>query len=152
MTAAPVKPTMREALGLGLYRMLVNFALLLAAFTAFPAHKMLLGLAVIAFSQGIAAVVVSAKMTALVQNNIDDMAERKTRHTIVLAAERSGERDMLYSDFWPEVNRRVDDEIGRAEPEPSIWAKSGLVIAHVSGNLAADAVMLIVAFMLTPAF
>lgn len=150
-SAAPFKRAMREALGLGIYRMFLTFALLLVAFSAFPAYKAVIGLAVLALNEGVSAVVTSLKVTALAQNHIDDAAERKTRHAIVLAAERSGKPDAHYSDFWSVVEERVEDEM-RPDVEPSGLASFGMVLAHVGGRILSGAALLIPAYIFSPPY
>lgn len=149
--AAALERAKREAFGLGIYRMLLTFALLMVAFSAFPAHKLVIGLAILALNESIAAVLTGAKVIALAQNHIDDMAERKTRHGIVLAAERSGQQDARYSDFWHVVDERVEDEM-RPDVEPSNWAKFGMVLGHVAGRILSAVALLVPAFILSPPY
>jgi hypothetical protein len=150
-SSEPLKRASQEALGLGIYRMLLTFALLLVAFSAFPAYKLVIGLAVLALTEGITAVAVSVKVIALAQNHLDDMAERKTRHGIVLAAERSGQQNASYFDFWHVVDERVADEM-RPDVEPSNWAKFGMVLGHVAGRILSAVALLVPAFLLSPPY
>jgi hypothetical protein len=89
-----------------LYRSFLSIALMVAAFTAFPDKKIVVALAVLVFVQGINAVAVQQYLISATQNHLSDLAERKTRHAILLASEKwSG------PSFWGECDSRVAQEL-----------------------------------------
>lgn len=124
----------RKAIGGVIYRGLINFLFLVAAFDAFPEHRWLFGLGILVFNQGIGATVLGISLTAAAQNYLDDSAERKTRHAILLAhTEFLGRYD-----FWSEVDRRVAEERGPEPEPPNGWSKFGSIIWSFAASLIAD--------------
>jgi len=137
MSAAGLNSAIRGGCAIGIYRSILNLALLSVAFREFPSHRLAIGLAVLAFGQGLAGLGAAQSIASAQQNRLDDLAERKTRHAILLASDESrGEYH-----FWSEVDRRVAEETGPAEKSAPWWAQAGLVLANVGGYLALDLVM-----------
>ncbi|MGE0668718.1 MAG: hypothetical protein AB7O49_19350 [Sphingomonadales bacterium] len=136
---------LRRGCALGLYKGALNTALMVALFHAFPDHIVVSALAVLVFSQGLAGVVFTIEATALKQNVLDDAAERKTRHTVVLAADPNWLRD---SDFWGEVDRRVAKESRSQEASPW-WAQTGLTLGNFASLVARDIVSVVFALAIT---
>lgn len=145
MSKAQVDSAVRSGCALTVYRVVLNVALLVVAFRTFPEYRTLLALAVLVFSQGIAAIGAAQQIVFTQQNHLDDLAERKTRHAIVLASES----DRSYLSFWSEVDRRVADEMGTASTPPRWWARVGLTIVQFMAYLLGDAVMIVTAFAIT---
>lgn len=134
MDKRAINSASRGGCALVMYRGLLNTALMVALLHAFPQHAVVSILAVLVFSQGIAGVALTVRLHATIQNALDDSAERKTRHAILLAADP----DWLHADgFWFEVDRRVADEIVPPEPTPW-WGQVGLTIASFAGLVASD--------------
>lgn len=107
----------RQSFVIGIYRWLIEVAFLFAAFTAFPERKWPIGMAVLAFSGGLQAIIHTLQVMHQENNVILDVAERKTRHAIVHAAELAakGTAEIDQGAFWGEVDGRVGSEQARAE-------------------------------------
>lgn len=138
------KARYRQAIGLAIYRGILLFVFLLVAFGEFPDHKLSIGLGALVFLQGIAGVGLAMSVAALTSNAVDDMAERKTRHAILLAAQQG--REAGGYDFWTIVDDRVAAETG-AIREPSIAAQWGLMIWHVATRAVGDFAVLALALV-----
>lgn len=127
----------------GIYRWVIEVAFLFAAFTEFPQHKWSIGLAVLAFSGGIGALVHYMQLVHAAANILMDEGERKTRHAIVRAAElaAAGDAHIEQWDFWDEVDRRVTGERSNQEPldKPTgFWAGIALAAGSLIWQLAAS--------------
>lgn len=134
MSDAQLASDFRSGCAIGSYRFLLNLALLATAFHDFPDHRTVIVLALLVFSQGIAAVLVVQRITFAQQNRLDDLAERKTRHAILLASDP----DRSQYHFWTEVDRRVEEEKGPPEKSPAWWTQIGLWLFSISGYLIGD--------------
>jgi len=147
---AGIEKLTRQAMGVAGYRMAITLALLTAGFTAFPTHKLVFALAVIAFSLGLSTLAIHVHLLDLVNNKILDVAERKTRHTIVVAQERSS-RGQPLSDgsFWVEVEERVATEIGDPDPAPPWWKAISSIAWSGAGYAIGDVAMVLVALFLS---
>lgn len=145
-----IRRVTRQMFGLAIYRMFATFFLLVAGFTAFPDHKTVFALAVIVFGTGIGGIIELLQAMHLMENRTMDLAERKTRHTILLAQERAlrGEACNDYT-FWGEVDARVDAEIGPEPPAPKWWQSIGLTTGNAFGRLVSDLVSIAIALMLS---
>lgn len=152
MNTKAMKRLQREAWGLLLYRKVLNVAFLWVAFSTFPHLKVVIALALLVFNQGIAALGHAATMFFQLQNKLDDDAERKTRHTILLAHERAVAPQIAHGEFWTEVNRRVADEQGNAQAKTSGWASAGLTMWNFMARAAADIATVVVVAILTPSY
>lgn len=152
MNEALIGRLTRQGYGLLIYRSILTFAFLLAAFSAFPHLKLVFGLGLLLFNQAIAALGHVANMHFQAVNMLDDEGERKTRHTILLAAERPPRDEFDQFEFWPEVNRRVAAERGDARKNVGGWKGAGLTIWNVVGHALGDAALIAVAAFLTPAY
>lgn len=140
-----VRAKMREIWGSAIYRGVLLLVFLVVAFSEFPGHKLSIGLGALLILQAIHAVGLAVAQAFLIANHSDDLAERKTRHAIVLAAQQG--RDAGDIDFWTTVDARVDAELrvaGRGE-EPGRW---GRIVWHVLGRAISDYVILAVAWFL----
>lgn len=133
MTSTAVRHAARQSYATMIYRGLLGLAFLTAVFTNFPYNAPVIVIGYLAFNQAIAAIACGQTLIAANQSRIDDAAERKTRHAILLASEeKSG------ANFWLECDRRVQEEIGQL-PEASHWtAQAGLVALGVAWRLALD--------------
>lgn len=136
------------------YSWLVSVALMLSGFSAFPDFKWPFAFAVIFISLGFQGVASFVDLASTRQNALADLAERKTRWTIVMAAERLrlGESaDDLY--FWGNVDERVKDEIDAQNEDgknpAGCWKSIGLVTANLAGRLALDLLAIGLAAVLT---
>jgi hypothetical protein len=144
MNNATLRSGTRKAFAFTAYRALINIALLVALLHAFPGYETVSVLAVLAFLQGIAGLGLAVQFVATVQNSLADSAERKTRHTILLAADP----DWLHADyFWSEVDRRVANEREVDDASPW-WAQIGLTLLSFVGLLASDIACVVVAFVI----
>lgn len=152
MNQAVIGRLKRQGYGLLIYRSILTFAFLIAAFSAFPHLKPVIGLAVLLFNQAIAALGHVATAHFHLANMLDDEAERKTRHAILLAAE-SPRRDAFDQfDFWPEVNRRVDAERGEPVKDVGGWSGAGLTAWNTLSRAFGDVLLIAVAALLTPTY
>jgi len=101
-------------------------------------------LAVISFNQAIGALGHVITLLAEANNRLSDLAERKTRHTIILAAQRDWNpllADMPPDwDFWAEVDRRVDAELVDEESPPKWWQAASLILWNAFARLMGDLV------------
>ena len=140
-----VRAKMREIWGSAIYRGVLLLVFLVVAFSEFPNHKLSIGLGALLILHTIAAVGLAVSQAFLIANHTDDLAERKTRHAIVLAAQQG--RDAGDYDFWATVDARVADELreaGKIE-EPS---RLGRIVWHVMGRAISDYAILAVAWFL----
>lgn len=136
-TSPAVEKATRSLWAIVIARWIIGVAFLFAAFTAFPEYKWVIGLGLLLFNLGIEGVGSAVTGLSQAQNYLDDLAERKTRHTILLAAERSHDiGDSIL--FWSEVDRRVEAEMGPPTPPTGFWKSAGLVIGATAGRLAGD--------------
>lgn len=149
-TQAQLERAGREAIGLLIYRWLVNFALFVCGFAAFPDHKAVFALAVIGFSLGVATIVQAQNLSRAAENRLMDVAERKTRHTIVLAQER-GLRGQTCDDyeFWEEIDARVETEVGAPNAPAPWWLTGGLIIWNTLAYLLGDLALVGLALLLS---
>lgn len=85
-------------------------------------------------------------VTALTTNAVDDLAERKTRHAILLAAQQG--REAGGYDFWATIDDRVEVEVG-ANRDPSTVAQWALIIWHVATRAIGDFAVLALALTLS---
>jgi hypothetical protein len=145
VSKSALRGVQRRGLAIAIYRGILNLGLLVAAFNAFPDKQVVVAFAVLVFSQGIAAIGATVNAIFVTQNHLDDMAERKTRHAILLAT--SDERSEFH--FWSEVDRRVAEE-GGEEPQASPWwAQTGMVAGTVFMMLAGDLFTIFLALLIT---
>lgn len=142
----------RQAHGLIIYRSILIFLFLLSAFTAFPHLKAVIGLGALVFNQGIAALGHAALTHFTISNMLDDEAERKTRHTILLTGETSSQDELTEVEFWMEVNRRVEAEKMPPGKHVSGWSGAGLTIWNIASRALGDIALIMLAAFLTPAF
>ncbi|MDQ2861663.1 MAG: hypothetical protein M3T55_13285 [Pseudomonadota bacterium] len=147
---AQTRQASRQAIGLIIYRGLVTVALLTSGFIAFPDHKTVFALAVIAFGLGVEALAQVQRIARLADARLLDLAERKTRHTITLAQDRGlrGETCNDYT-FWGEVDGRVTAELGEEDPKPPWWRSTGLTTWNVMSRLLADLFLVLLALVLS---
>lgn len=135
--APEMQAAMRNAYVIGALRWLIGVAFLFAALSDLPAYKWTIGLGLLVFNLGVEAVISVVTAMRALNNRIDDLAERKTRQAIVLAAERGREVGHHW-DFWEEVDRRVEAEMGPVPKATGFWKSAGLVIGAVMWRLVAD--------------
>jgi hypothetical protein len=127
----------RSLFSIAILRWLFGLIFLFVAFSEFPDHKWSIGLGLIVFNLGIAGVCQIVQGLHVDAYRMDDLAERKTRHTVLLAAERLPSPDHETGEFWAEVDRRVRAEVG--EPtKVGFWKSVGLVGGRVLWGLFAD--------------
>lgn len=141
-----------KAWGLGIYRFALAFGVLIAGFHAFPGYKTFVALAFLFINTAFIAVFDVLAIHRLTDNTIMDMAERKTRHTILLAQERGLDGIRSYDDytFWREVDRRVADEDTPEVPAPKGWWRAPRAVAlDVLGRALADLILIVVAAALS---
>ena len=136
--ASTIRPLVRQAWALWIYRWLIGVAFLFSAFSQLPDHRWTVGLGLLVFNAGIEAVLIVQQTQNAAQNALADEAERKTRHTIVAAAEKVGTEYIEGWDFWQEVNERVSAETGPQEPALNWWRSAGLVLGQLVWRLIAD--------------
>lgn len=145
-----VRSFSRQAIALGVYRFAVTLFLLVALFNAFPGYRVASALAVLFIGAGFQVITTLLTYSLRVGNAAADIAERKTRHTILLAAERAGQPNLNEPDFWHEVDRRVEDERPRDALASMPWRGAG-AIAWAIARLAIEALVLVIlAGFLTP--
>lgn len=125
----------KEVLAQGIYRSLLNFAFLLAVLKTLPDHRVVVVIGFLAFCHGLAIVMLNDKLIAASQNRVDDLAERKTRHAVLLA--RSDE-SIHESVFWSEVDRRVREEFPEAPDERRWYKVSGAIAGRIAFRFAGD--------------
>lgn len=142
----------RQGYGLMIYRTLLTFLFLMAAFTAFPQLKLVVGLGLLVFNQAVAALGHVASTHFQLANMLDDEGERKTRHAILLAAERPPVDEYEHIDFWPEVNRRVAAETVAQKSDATGIKAAGLTAWNVLGHAFGDASLIVLAAILTPSY
>ena len=129
----------RTLWGTVVLRFLFGLIFLFVAFNEFPNHKWTIGLGLVVFNISVGMIAETLSTLQLQANRLDDMAERKTRHTIILAAERAGTTNLNTWEFWSDVERRVDAELG--EPQKvSVPASIGLVVGRILWQAVADLV------------
>jgi hypothetical protein len=144
MDNSALRSATRKSFAFIAYRVLLNTAFLVALLHAFPDHQSVAILGYLAFVQGIAALGMSMQLTAAVQNARDDAAERKTRHTILLASDPDWQGD---DQFWTEVDRRVSNENVANDASPW-WAQIGLTTLSFFGFLVGDIATVFVALII----
>jgi hypothetical protein len=123
-----------KTLSIAVYRGFLTLAVLTVGFENFPEHRTFVALCVVAFSQGVAALGIAGAQVALGQNHLDDMAERKTRHTILLAQTEWNGHD----GFWNEVDRRVAAEADSGDEDVPWWGRTSMFFLQIAGYLASD--------------
>jgi hypothetical protein len=146
-----VTPANKEVIGkltrgawvFSIYRWLMEVAFLFAAFSEFPDHKASIGFAVLAFGAAVSCLLQMAQISHSSANILADEGERKTRHSIVLAAEMAakGVTDIDLWSFWLEVDRRVQAEHAERSDlvsETGFWKGFGLASAALLWQLAAS--------------
>lgn len=144
MSLALLRRAKGKAFALAVYRGCLTVAVLMVGFEDFPEHRAFVALAVLAFSQGIAAIGIAGAQIALSQNHLDDLAERKTRHTILLAqTEWNG-----HPGFWNEVDRRVQTETESDDEDAPWWGGAGMFVLRMVGHLASDLMTIGIALVL----
>lgn len=147
MTPPAIRQATRQAFGLGIYRLFATFALTVAGFSAFPGHKAVFALAVIVFNLGVSTVVEFTLLQSLVQESSD----RKTRHAIVLAQERSLAGDSAFDEygrFWGEVDRRVAAELDAGE-RTGFWKTVGLTAWNLTSRVGSDLIGIAIALVIS---
>lgn len=116
----------------------MGFAFMLAAFTEFPEHKWSIGLGYLAFLTMLRACLQQGIAMHAANNMLSDAAERKTRHTMLLASEwsKSGrlQDEFDHGDFWQAVDRRVKTETGEPDAH-SFWLSLALTAGGIILNL-----------------
>jgi hypothetical protein len=137
VSKASLREVQRRNAAISIYRTVLNFALLVAAFKAFPDNQAFAIFAILLFNHSVSGIFAMINGTCITQNHLDDLGERKTRHAIVLAC--SADKDE-YS-FWAEVDRRVADEIGQEADASPLWQQAGAVCLKLLGMLAIDVVV-----------
>lgn len=135
----------RQVIGVWIYRGLLNIVFLTVAFQSFPGYESFTALGFLVFNQGIASLGTALAATAAAQNFLDDIAERKTRHTILLARDEDWRGS---HHFWAEVDRRVDAELGDRAPALRWWASAGRVLGAMLWRLFLDLATITIASML----
>jgi hypothetical protein len=142
----------RQGLVLLIYRWILGAFFLFVAFSDFPAHKWTIGVAYLVFALGVEAIITAGNARFLATNRLDDIAERKTRHTVALAALR-GESPGPH--FWSDVDERVESELRAAQAlhrPPAWWKRAGLVSGALLFRIAADLVGFAVMAAITPSY
>jgi hypothetical protein len=135
---AAVAQATRSLYATAIVRWVFGVMFLFAAFEAFPEHKWPIGFGLLVFNLSVSGVICVLQAQQAVSNLLLDRGERKTRWTVVLAAELAGEPHDEFS-FWSAVDRRVNDELKMdEEAEPGFWRSAGLVAAGVLWRLLAD--------------
>jgi len=133
-----VQRATRQGLASSIYLWILGVLFLFAAFSSFSEHKVTIGLGYLVFTQSRAMVLMVVGNLNDLQNLLADSAERKTRHTILHAAELGGDGMSLnYPAFWGEVDHRVEEERQIHEPA-SLWKSGLLVLGGVIGRGAWD--------------
>lgn len=149
---ARVRASNRALYGVSTYGWLLGCAFLLVAFNDFPQHKWSIGLGWLAVLTALRGICEQLRGVQMVDNMLSDAGERKTRHTVTLAAEWTQEGRSLdihdLGDFWFAVERRVEAEVGETQPT-RWWAQLGLTIWNITSRALGDIIGLIVAFLLT---
>jgi hypothetical protein len=107
----------RQAYVHGIYQWFIGLVFLFSAFSAFPEYKWPIGLGLLLFSAGVGSIVHVVRTLHETANLQADAAERKTRHSILRAAELAagGQTWIAEADFWAEVDRRVEAEGKQSE-------------------------------------
>lgn len=122
----------------GIYRWLIGCAFLFVAFSDFPTHKWTIGLGYVVLSTAISALVEFAQLQHAAENLLADRAERKTRHTIIMAAEWAAHDGPMNSpEFWGTVDGRVNDEMN-VDEKAGFWTSAVLVVGGVIWRTASD--------------
>ena len=140
-----VRGKMREIWGSAIYRSALLLFFLVVAFSEFPDQRLVVGLGTLVILHAIASIGLVIENTFLIANHADDLAERKTRHAIILAAQMG--RDAGGPDFWLVVDRNVEAEIG-ARGAAAGSGKWGRVVWHVLSRAASDYAVLALAWLL----
>jgi hypothetical protein len=105
---------MSKTLASRIYTYVVGLAFLWAGFEALPQYWLVIGLGYLAFTAAVALIMDYAYALFLAGNRTDDLAERKTRHAILLAPDPHRPRGLDDMEFWREVDARVKDELSYA--------------------------------------
>lgn len=152
MNLAVIGRLRRQGYGLMIYRSILTFIFLIAAFSTFPHLKPVIGLGVLMFNQAIAALGHVATVHFHTANMLDDEAERKTRHAILLAAEGPSRDAFDQFDFWPEVNRRVESERGQPVKDVGGWSGACLTAWNSVSRALGDVFLIAAAALITPMY
>ena len=151
--AAALKRMTRQLWGGILYRGFVGLAFLMFAFSMFPGYGPIFGAGYILFNQTVSGV--AGLITTLIAEDRvrTDVAERKTRHTILLAHRLSAEGSEIDDwAFWDQVNKNVAGEYpndAEAAKKPRWWKTVGLVLWNALARLLGDLLTIAVAATLT---
>lgn len=143
-----VRASLRKAYVIGALRWLIGVAFLFVAFIDFPAHKWTIGLGLLVFNLGVEALIIVMTHGQMWANRVDDVAERKTRQAIMLAAERGSDVGHPW-DFWEEVDRRVAAEMGPLPKPAGFWKSTGHVIGAIAWRLVVDVLGIAIVMALT---
>jgi hypothetical protein len=133
----------RNFIAVRVYKAIVTFAFLVAAFNAWPSYTGAIALAVIALSATVAVATANVQVLAALQNEVDDLAERKTRHAILLARDHDDS-----THFWSQVDENVREEKGIEPDAPSAWVQTGFVLMQIGLLLASDLIAIVLALAL----
>lgn len=150
--AAKVRAENRNVSSLMIYRWLVGTVFLLAAFSEFKAHWLPIALGSIVIGQGFVGILAYIELRAAAENAVLDLAERKTRHTIVIAQQWAvaGQPYDTFSgfDFWRQVNDAVENEYGIEDDKPPWWTGLGLTLLSILYRIIADVIGIGIAYTL----
>jgi hypothetical protein len=110
----------------GIYQWLIGLVFLFSAFNAFPEYKWPIGLGLLVFSAGVGGIIHVVGTIYATANIQADAAERKTRHSVLRAAELAagGQTWIAEADFWAEVDRRVEAEGKQSEGMANVGEKA----------------------------
>jgi hypothetical protein len=140
MQSSTARKAQRTIAATSIYGWGIGIAFLFVAFSSFPDHKLLIALSYLVVVQTVAALSAYIGLLFVVDNDLSDAAERKTRHAILLAAERSTSEAPVHTGFWGEVDDRVAGEM-QAPDEPLPWWKAGgLIAGSITARLVGDVV------------
>lgn len=143
----------RQGWGLILYRIIFEFAFLIAAFSAFPSYKALFALGLLVFFQATEGVGIAIQALFVTGSSTGAEQALKTRYTITVAqtwALRG--RDAAGAEFWREVDSLVLTDQGEDDFKPS-WLKSlGLVLWNIMSRGFWDLIIIGIAAALTPSY
>jgi len=137
----------RQIWGLTIYRWLLSVVFLLVAFNEFPEHRASIALGFLVVIHSFAAIGMALKHLFLTSNALDDEAERKTRHTIVMAAQQ--QMDAGHGDFWAQVDDRVAAERRGHTPAKSGVAAFFLVAWHTISRALGDYASIAIAWIIS---
>lgn len=133
----------RQLWACGIYRWILGFAASVTLMRALPGAEIGVGLAFLFVNQvALAGDLLGQARTAAVREQME-MSDRKTRHAILLAAQSAGREGIPEWDFWPEVNRRVSDEVdAELGTKTSWWSNVGLVVGQIAWTAICDMIVL----------